>query len=263
MNFRDHSSVENMAKSYLDWWHEAGVDVATAPEAHNWLEDLSNAAQPIAAVANDAPIKPASPKSLAQNGQEAVSLRESITSTSEWPADIESLVGAIRDKRPLPGNHFGGKMAIPSLSLGPALLLIGDMPEMLDIENGQMPSGQVGELVQRMMQAIGVAAESYCFTALATTRPATGALPDGDLPMLGQFMEHQIGLIKPEKVVIFGSAACQALLGADVMDKRGNLHYFNHNVHKVAAVTTFHPRTLLARPQMKGQAWRDLQVLMK
>jgi DNA polymerase len=142
-------------------------------------------------------------------------------------------------------------------------LLIGDIPEMQDIENGHMPSGQMGELVQRMMQAIGIAAGSYCYTALATTRPATGALPDNDLPMLGQFMEHQIALIKPEKVIIFGSAACQALLGADVMDKRGNLHYFNHNVQRVAAVTTFHPRTLLARPQLKGQAWRDLQVLMK
>jgi uracil-DNA glycosylase len=261
MNMRAQSAAENMAKSYLDWWREAGVDVATSPELHNWMQELPKAfgmpmdETPKAAIVSTTPMP-------VPNAAQKVSIPEE-SDKRDWPADMASLITAIQDKLPLPGNHYGGKTATPSLCLSPQILLIGDIPEIQDVENGKMPSGPLSELIRRMMQAIGVAAESYCFTALATTRPATGALPDGDLPMLGQFMEHQIGLIKPEKVIIFGSAACQALLGADVMDKRGNLHYFNHNVHKVAAVTTFHPRTLLARPQMKGQAWRDLQVLMK
>ena len=263
MNMRAQSAAENMAKSYLDWWREAGVDVATGPQSHNWMQDVAAPAETLALKADKAPIISNRPDPKKEDTLKVGFHRESVIGQPEWPKDLESLGRAIQTKLPLPGNHYGGKTATPSLCLSPQILLIGDIPEIQDVENGKMPTGPLSELIRRMMQAIGVAAESYCFTALATTRPATGALPDGDLPMLGQFMEHQIGLIKPEKVVIFGSAACQALLGADVMDKRGNLHYFNHNVHKVAAVTTFHPRTLLARPQMKGQAWRDLQVLMK
>lgn len=45
------------------------------------------------------------------------------------------------------------------------------------------------------------------------------------------------------------------------MDARGRLHDFNHDGGKLAAVATYHPRTLIARPALKAQAWQDLQML--
>jgi uracil-DNA glycosylase len=51
-------------------------------------------------------------------------------------------------------------------------------------------------------------------------------------------------------------------LDAELMTARGNLHYINQDGQKVLAVTTFHPRTLLARPMLKAQAWKDLQMLI-
>jgi uracil-DNA glycosylase len=47
------------------------------------------------------------------------------------------------------------------------------------------------------------------------------------------------------------------------MAARQNLAKINHKDRKMAAVATFHPRTLLARPMLKAQAWKDLQMLLR
>jgi uracil-DNA glycosylase len=101
------------------------------------------------------------------------------------------------------------------------------------------------------------------WTALATTIPAAGELADAALPELAGFVRHQIDLVDPENIIMLGSSACRALLGLELMESRRNLQYFNHDGGKKAVLTTFHPRTLIARPQMKSQAWKDLQMFVK
>jgi uracil-DNA glycosylase len=48
-----------------------------------------------------------------------------------------------------------------------------------------------------------------------------------------------------------------------LMDARDIKSNINHIVGKKAATPTFHPRTLLARPMLKAQAWKDLQMVAK
>jgi DNA polymerase len=114
-----------------------------------------------------------------------------------------------------------------------------------------------------MLAAIGINIADCYRTWLATTVPATGELPDHILPELGHYMRHQIGLIKPTSLILLGSSACKALLDADLMNARAELRNVNDDGRNIAALTTFHPRTLIARPAMKAQAWRDLQMFAK
>jgi DNA polymerase len=76
-------------------------------------------------------------------------------------------------------------------------------------------------------------------------------------------MQHQIKLIKPKSLMILGSAACKALLGEELMHARAELRYIHHEGLNLPTMATFHPRTLIARPAMKKQAWRDLQIFAK
>jgi DNA polymerase len=93
--------------------------------------------------------------------------------------------------------------------------------------------------------------------------PPAGEIPATDLPELAHFMLHQIQLIKPKSLVILGSAACKALLGEELMHARTELRNIVHDGLNIPTLATFHPRTLIARPAMKKQAWIDLQMFAK
>ncbi|MEE9433959.1 MAG: uracil-DNA glycosylase family protein [Sphingorhabdus sp.] len=247
-----------MAESYLGWWRDAGLDVLSTEESRNWLKQGDGQAAPARE-----PESGEGTKLPAVKRPQPATPQAKLLEPEKWPKTLDELKQAVAAKAPLPGNHYGGAPVILLGDAGAKCLAIGDIPEKEEVDAGVFGAGPAGTLIQRMMQAVGLSQAEYAQAALATTRPATGALPEDDHALLSAFTGHLLGLIQPELVIIFGSAACQALLGAELMKARGNLHFINHNVQKVATITTFHPRTLLARPQMKAQAWKDLQVLIK
>ena len=219
------------AASYIDWWKLAGADYQVDTLPVNWLQDNHNVAV-------------------------APMLADVILTTQ--PVQAKSPIPS--EENP-PGYDYGGKQAIPIGDKSARLMIVSDLPDPEDIAAGLLGEGPSGKLLRKMIAAIGTEFSDCYFTALAHSRPATGDIPDTDLPALAAFALHQIALVKPEMVLILGSVACQALLGAELMTARGNLHYFNHDGQKVSVIVTFHPRTLLARPILKAQAWKDLQML--
>jgi len=244
-----------LADSYVSWLRDAGADMMVEAEPVNWLEKAAEAAEPTRNTPSTAAPMPSKAQTPAQQST------ADILDEGQWPTSLEALQEMLASGAPLPGNQYGGKGAAPKGDEKAKTMLLLDLPERGDIEAGVLASGTQGILIKNMMAAIGTEMEDCFVTALAFTRPPTGALPEQDFEILAKFAAHQCGLIQPEQMILFGSSASAALLGAELMKARGNLHYFNHNVQKVAAITTFHPRTLLARPQMKAQAWRDLQIL--
>jgi DNA polymerase len=183
--------------------------------------------------------------------------------SESWPNDLEELKRQIADGVAFPGNTFGRKIAPPSGPLKPALLIVSDMPEIDDIDSGGLSAGQTARIAAAMAQAAGIKTDEIYFTALATTRPGSGALPVEQRDALVAFFRHCVSIVQPQMILILGPAAAQMLLDADFMSSRGSLQYFNHDVGNVAAVTTFHPRTLFTNSALKSVAWKDLQMLAK
>ncbi len=226
------------AASYIDWWAMAGVIYQVGDLPMNWLQDddvVSN--QPKSAEIAST-LKPQTPSQLRATDGLAVQ--------------------SIPDK--LLGDNYGGKIAVAVGEFSEKLMIISDLPDPEDIESERLGEGASGKLLRQMVAATGKSFSNCYFTALAHSRPATGDIPEADLPMLAGLVLDQIKMMKPEMIWILGSVACQALLGAELMTARGNLHYFNHDGQKVSAMVTFHPRTLLARPILKAQAWKDMQM---
>lgn len=246
------------AKSYLGWLADAGADMLVEDTPTSWLdasEEKLTFAEPKTQTDNAPPARKAQPPLQAENGE--------ILLPSDWPDSMTALRDMLQAGAKLPGNHYGGRNIAIEDNAAAKLMLVLDLPERDDIQAGRLASGAQSVLLSNMMAAIGVDMAQCHIAALASTRPATGMLPEEDLPLLAQFLGHQVSLIKPQQLILFGSSVSGALLGAELMNARGNLHYFNHSDENVAALTTFHPRTLLARPQMKAQAWKDLQMLSK
>ncbi len=246
MDQQGQFAASDMIESLNSWWELAGVNATVSDKAVDWL---ALDAKPV--IAMQAPV--------IQGSQPDLPVEAKI----EWPQDIETLRRMIADGAALPGNAFGNRSVAPVGPDNAKLMIVSDLPDGDELAAGKLGSGATGTLLERMLAAIGVNLDDCYWTSLATTIPAAGELPDAVLLELSGFVRHQINLVDPENIIMLGSSACRSLLGLELMGARGNLEYFNHDGGKKAVLTTFHPRTLIARPQMKSQAWKDLQMFVK
>ncbi len=180
-----------------------------------------------------------------------------------FPSDIETLKAMIVSGAALPGNDYGTGFIAPVGPTSCKVMVISDLPDMDELAAKSLGSGKSGALLNRMLAAIGLDLADCYWTALATTIPATADIPENDLNELGDFTRHQISLVRPQSLILLGSSACKALLGGDLMQMRQSLQNINHHGSNMAVLTTFHPRKLIARPAMKAQAWKDLQMFAK
>ena len=235
-----------VVESLSGWWELAGVDSAVHDNTENLLaRDTVDASPAMPTLTNT------------KKKQAELPVAPAII----WPSDIATLRVMVANGAPLPGNAYGPIRFPP---IGPDscdVMVVSDLPDILDRCDMHMSSN--ASLFHRMLAAIGVeTAQSYC-TWLATSMPSTGEVPEKDLPDLAAFMLHQIKLIRPKSLVILGSAASKALLGDELMHSRAELRYVHEDGLNLPTLVTFHPRTLIARPAMKKQAWRDLQIFAK
>jgi uracil-DNA glycosylase len=243
-------AASRMIESLTGWWELAGVDAAVGEMPVDWL-----AVETKVEAGGEIPATPAASSPLATPSVNKPAI--------EWPSDIETLKAMILDGVALPGNGFGAGFVAPS---GPSrcdVMVVSDLPDQDEIAGKMLGTGATGALLGRMLAAIGLTLDDCYWTALATTIPSTGDLPDETLTGLAEFARHQIGLVHPKSLILLGSSACKALLGEELMKARAELRNINHGDSNMAVLTTFHPRTLIARPAMKAQAWKDLQMFAK
>ncbi len=243
-------AASSMIESLTGWWELAGVDAAVGEVPIDWLTVETRVE-----VKTEASTTPATVSLPARAGPDQPAV--------EWPTDIDMLKSMIRNGVKLPGNGFGTDFIAPSGPSSCEAMIISDLPDQDEVAGGSLGSGATGMLLGRMLAAIGLNLTDCYWTALATTIPPTGDLPDEALHELADFTRHQLGLLKPNSVILLGSTACKALLGEELMKARAQLRNLNHDGSNMAVLTTFHPRTLIARPAMKAQAWKDLQMFAK
>ncbi len=243
MEDRAETSTFAVVESLTGWWALAGLDSAVSDSAVNWLADDALEKSPTAPLVDTPAKKPAEPVKAP---------------AIAWPIDIAELRQMVARGAPLPGNTYG-PLRFPSV--GPMscdVMVISDLPDIIATPETTMPLNAA--LLHRMLGAVGIdVTDCYC-TWLATSMPSTAEVPENDLSELAAFMLHQIQLIRPTSLVMLGSAACKALLGQELMQARAELRNVEHDGLNVPTLVTFHPRTLIARPAMKKQAWRDLQM---
>ncbi len=244
LSSRDYHN--RLAESALAWWRDAGVDYVTDGEPMNWFGPVP--ARPLPAKPVDRPVMEPSAPAVAK------------APLTQWPSDLPALKAAIDT---LPGSNYGSRCIAPKGEAGATTLVISDFPEEEEIAADEFGAGPAATLLTNMLLAAQILPDLTYQTALAHSRPATAFLPKDDLANLASFARHQIALVQPKIVVLFGSVACEAILAQELMSVRGRLENINHDGGKTAAIATFHPRTLIAQPQLKAQAWQDLQMLAR
>jgi DNA polymerase len=144
------------------------------------------------------------------------------------------------------------------------LMLIGEAPGRDEDLEGKPFVGRAGQLLDKMLAAIGLAEQDVHITNIVYWRPPGNRTPTPqEAQVCRPFLERQTELVAPDLVVLLGGAAAKHILDVTegIMRTRGKLRDAAIGAHKVRAIATLHPAYLLRTPAAKRMAWRDLLVV--
>jgi len=142
------------------------------------------------------------------------------------------------------------------------LLLIGEAPGADEDRSGIPFVGRSGQLLEKMLKAIGFDRNECFITNVLPWRPPGNRTPtEGEIAVCLPFLKRQIDLVSPEAIMILGGSAANALLdnGEPISRMRGKwLEYKKSDGGKVPVLASFHPAYLLRNSGQKAKAWVDM-----
>lgn len=216
-------------RSYLAWMRDEGV-----PRL-----DISRDPPPVAVAA--------SARSPAQPGSQAEGL-----------GGVAAAVAVCKKC----GLHKTRKKTVPGQgNPHPELMFVGEGPGADEDEQGLAFVGRAGQLLTKMILAMGYQRDEVFIANIVKCRPPDNRQPlpeemDACLP----YLKEQIGLLKPKVIVALGATAVRGLVGLDGITRlRGKWLLFQG----IDLMPTYHPAYLLRNPPAKKDAWIDLQEVMK
>src|SRR5882672_4590845 len=152
------------------------------------------------------------------------------------------------------------------------LLFVGEGPGADEDEQGEPFVGRSGQLLTNMIKAMGLTRERVYIANIVKCRPPGNRAPEREeSETCSPFLMRQIAAIKPKIVVALGATAAKTLLAmsASMVQLRGRFYDFNPtgirnpNWEGCRLAVTYHPAFLLRDPRQKGEAWKDLQMVMR
>lgn len=141
------------------------------------------------------------------------------------------------------------------------LMIIGEAPGRDEDIEGRPFVGKAGQLLDRMLGAIGLTEADVHITNIVYWRPPGNRTPTPqEAQVCRPFLERQIELVGPDLVLTLGGPATKAMLDvADgIMKVRGKWRQADLGGKTRRVMPTLHPAFLLRTPLAKRQAWRDL-----
>ncbi|MDR2719121.1 MAG: uracil-DNA glycosylase [Treponema sp.] len=194
-----------------------------------------------------------------------------VNSSSETAADadapdsLEKVAAAVRSctacklaatrKNAVPGEGV----------LNPLVMVIGEGPGADEDATGRPFVGRAGQLLDKMLAAIGLSRESNCFIAnVIKCRPPANRDPQPDeTAACASFLERQIQIIKPRCILCAGRIAAHTLLNTTepIGRLRGKFIDFQAGDITIPFLATYHPSALLRNEDLKRPAWEDLKLL--
>ena len=121
--------------------------------------------------------------------------------------------------------------------------------------------GRAGQLLDKMLAAIGLSEQNVHITNIVYWRPPGNRTPTAqEAQVCRPFLERQVELVAPDIVLLLGGAAAKHIFDVPegIMRVRGKFRDVTIGARAVRAVATLHPAYLLRTPAAKRLAWRDL-----
>jgi uracil-DNA glycosylase family 4 len=144
------------------------------------------------------------------------------------------------------------------------VMIIGEAPGREEDETGRPFVGRAGQLLDKMLKAIGLDRTGVYIANVVPWRPPGNRTPTPqEVAICLPFIHRQIELAAPDFLLTMGAPATQNLTGRrdGILRLRGQWFEVENGSRKIPTLATLHPAYLLRQPAQKALAWRDLRAL--
>ena len=142
------------------------------------------------------------------------------------------------------------------------LMFAGEAPGRDEDRQGEPFVGRAGQLLTRIIEAIGMKRQDVYIANVIKCRPPNNRNPEADeIAHCEPYLIRQIALVQPRLIVALGTFAAQTLLQTKlpISQLRGRFHTYQG----VKLMPTFHPAFLLRNPERKRAVWEDMQMVQR
>lgn len=251
-------------KEILEWYLTAGVD-ETCGEVPFALAEPAKEMPRIVPATVSAAVRPAENSArpaTTELAQATINACQSARELCQKAETLEELKKMVEEFDGCALKLTANKTVFGYGSGTARLQLIGEAPGADEDRSGIPFVGRSGQLLEKMLKAIGFDRNECFITNVLPWRPPGNRTPtEGEIAVCLPFLKRQIDLVSPEAIMILGGSAANALLdnGEPISRMRGKwLEYKKSDGGKVPVLASFHPAYLLRNSGQKAKAWVDM-----
>jgi uracil-DNA glycosylase len=257
----------------LRWWAEAGVDLAIDEAPHDRFDKPDGRASTLAPAEDSAPAIGDSARAIgAARRLEAPAIAppdeaaRSARAIAAGAASLEDLRNALADFDGCGLKATATQLVFSDGAADARIMLIGEAPGADEDRIGRPFVGRAGQLLDRMLAAIGLDRSTVYIANVVAWRPPGNRTPTlQETAVCLPFIRRQIELVNPRIIVCLGASSAQTLLGVKEGITRVRGRWFEYPLGEgaIPALAMLHPAFLLRQPAQKRAAWRDLRTLAR
>lgn len=180
---------------------------------------------------------------------------ETVRAMATRPNDMDALNRMIGEfNHPL--RATATNTVLPHVGQG-RLLILTDVPSSDDDATGRVLSGSAGELMDKMLAAIGLTREMVSIVPMVFWRTPGGRTPTREeLDMSRPFIDRAIELLAPRVILTLGTLPATEMASINLAKSHGTPHELPSGA---TLVPIFHPNYLILKPAAKRDVWTALQ----
>ncbi len=134
-------------------------------------------------------------------------------------------------------------------------MFVGEGPGADEDASGRPFVGAAGQLLDKMIGAMGLAREQVFICNVVKCRPPGNRAPEPEeMAACLPFLEAQLGVLRPKVICLLGATPLKTLLGLSGITR---LHGQRQEWRGIPVIPSFHPAYLLRNPEAKKPAWED------
>jgi uracil-DNA glycosylase len=269
------SDQATTVRELLTFYLEAGVDCALGDEPIDRLStpDLTPPDRPAAAEAGTAPVAARQPPHQTATVAPRTGIApppdiaiESAREAARTAPSLEALRALLESFEGCALKFTASQLVFADGNPQARLMFVGEAPGRDEDIEGLPFVGRSGQLLNRMIGAIGLKRSDVYIANVIPWRPPGNRTPTPqETQICLPFIRRQVELVNPDVLVTLGNPSTQTLLQTreGIMRTRGKWFDYDTGMRTIRAMATFHPAYLLRSPSYKRMAWLDLRAVAK
>ena len=252
---RELAALAASLRAYLEWQRSTGTVAIPKERVERGGENLEARVPEAAAAVPSREIRKqsATPVETSSSALPLALRDERLSSLAEEVSKC-SACGLCRERQQTVFSRGKGEVG---------LCFIGEGPGADEDRLGAPFVGKAGQLLDRMIAAMGLGRDEVYVCNIVKCRPPKNRKPTPEeMAACMPFLEEQLRLIRPSVIVALGATAVQGLLqvSGGITRMRGSWKLYRG---EIAVMPTFHPAYLLRSPSKKREVWEDLKAVLR